>query len=118
MMRWLIVPVLAVAALPAGAHDHAAWSDPVRDDWYRSLHVPGSNTSCCNFSDAAMIDPDKVRQRGSQWFVDLGDGFIPVPPESVVHLPPSIDGLPYIFLVRVPGSAPAIRCFVPPVGTY
>lgn len=121
--RWRIVialTLLAAGAMPSMAHDMAAWSDPARDQWYRSLKVPGSQTSCCDLSDRTVMNPDKVKQdSGGAWWVDLGEGFIQVPPERVVRVPVSIDGLPYIFLmVRMPGSPMGIRCFIPPVGTY
>lgn len=117
----IVLTLFAAGAMPARAHDLAAWSDPVRDDWYRSLKVPGRSTSCCDLTDAARIDPDKVRQeRDGSWSVDLGSGFVPVPPERVVRYPPSIDGLPYVFLMNAPtiDSPNRIRCFVPSVGTY
>lgn len=116
----IILTLLAAGAMPAMAHDLAAWSDPARDQWYRSLKVPGQSTSCCDFTDAAAMNPDMVKQVGTQWFVDLGEGFIPVPPERVVRAPVSIDGLPYIFMMAMPtaDSPNAIRCFIAPVPTY
>lgn len=111
--------VLAYSALPAQAHDMAAWSDPARDEWYRSLKVPGQNVSCCDLRDGAQIDPEKVQQRDGAWYVDLGSGFMAVPPDRVVTTPVSIDGMPYLFMVPVmPGMPARIRCFIPPVGTY
>lgn len=111
--------VLAGSTLPAQAHDMAAWSDPARDEWYRSLKVPGQNVSCCDLRDGAQIDPEKVQQRDGAWYVDLGAGFMAVPPDRVVTTPVSIDGMPYLFMVPVmPGMPARIRCFIPPVGTY
>jgi hypothetical protein len=119
MIRFALPLLLAIAG-NAWGHDMAAWTDPARDKWFRSLRVPNSNTSCCDLRDGAAIDLDKVRQElDGSWSVDLGGGFIPVPPDRVVLFPPSIDGLPYVFLrIGMPGSKPDIRCFVAPVGTY
>lgn len=118
-MRWLIVLVLLAGAAPAWPHDMAAWTDPARDDWYRSLKDQ-NNVSCCDLTDGSQINPEKVRQRGAVWFVDIGKGFVPVPPERVIKAPVSIDGMPYIFMMMTPtvDSPNGIRCFVPPVGTY
>lgn len=123
-VHWPVLAILLAGLLlshAAEAHDLAAWSDPVRDQWFRSLRVPGANTSCCNFTDGAAMNPDMVRQEADgSWSVDLGAGFVPVPPERVVRNPPSIDGLPYIFMMATAtaDSPNGIRCFVPSVGTY
>lgn len=121
----IIVAVIGLALwawlASAEAHDLAAMSDPARDQWFRSLKVPERNTSCCDLRDGAAISPDRVRQeKDGSWSVDLGGGFIPVPPDRVVTNPPSIDGMPYVFMM---GTATAdspnrIRCLVPPVPTY
>lgn len=121
MIRLAVVVALILDASTAFSHDVAAWSDPARDDWYRSLKVPGEKTSCCNMRDGAQIDPDKVIQDTfGQWYVDLGSGYVPVPPDRVVTEPRSIDGMPYVFKMMqgMPDSPDGIRCFIPPVPTY
>lgn len=81
MLLFVLALILFAFREEAAAHDLAAWSDPLRDEWYRSLKVPQSKTSCCDMRDGAGIDPDKVRQDAAgNWWVDLGKGFVPVPP--------------------------------------
>ena len=119
-----ILAVMGLLALTfcgrAHAHDMAAMSDPERDAWFRSLAVPyapgRTSYSCCDLRDGHHIDLDHVRERSALWFVDLGKGFVTVPPDRVVKTPKTIDGEAYIFLMSAPtpDSPNGIRCFVPP----
>ena len=114
-----VVVLAAMMATPSQGHDRMAWSDPTRDEWFRSLRTPEKTgrdqISCCDYGDVNPLDPDHVLQDVfGQWYVDLGSGYFKVPPDRVVESPSSIDGLPYLFKRNDGG----VRCFVPPVPTY
>ncbi len=101
-------------------HDTAAFTDPQRDSWYRSLNSKGGG-SCCDLTDAAHIDQKYVRQEPDHsWEVFLTDlgKWVRVPADRVVTAK-SIDGEPYLFRYSAKlWDGSLIRCFVPPIPGY
>lgn len=105
----IIIPV--IAALSVLVH---SVSD--RGDWFKSLKMPGSGSSCCDVADCAQT---KAEWREGQWWAVVRETWTPVPPDRVLKSPHSLDGEAY--LCSNPGLAPngvvnplVIYCFVPP----
>jgi hypothetical protein len=89
-----------------------------RNDWYKSLKMPGTNASCCEIADCHSTDAD---WRNDQWWVVINGKWQRVPDAKVLASPPSIDGSAYVCLGTPswsfggpPPTEPIIYCFVPP----
>jgi hypothetical protein len=68
--------VLALFASAALAHDHGEHAD-----WYRSLKVPGTGSSCCNDRDCIPTD---YRIREGLYEVPVGFMWVAVPRSRVL----------------------------------
>lgn len=97
----LVAAVIAVAALPALAHDP-----------YTSWRIPGTDISCCDNRDCAPVAATGDADRG--WRIWLQGDWRRVPPDRVLAIP-SPDGRAHACVP--PGSA-AILCFVPGSGSF
>lgn len=114
--------VLLVLGWYLSGHAHAAdpWAsaDPARKQWFQNLSVPtesGDKMFCCGDADGIRLSLDQTQQRGEEWYVDLGNGWMHIPSQSIVRDQTSIDGAGYLFL-KYDGHS--VRCFVKPVPGY
>ncbi len=106
-MRRLLI-FLLVGVSPALAGD--------RGDWFASLKQNGSGISCCDVSDCHATEAE---WRRNHWYAVVSEKWTPVPPESVLQTPRSLDGEAYVCNSAETPSSPAfIYCFIPPLLGY
>jgi hypothetical protein len=98
----LCVAVAAFADPPSGA----LTTGPIHD-WFQSLEVPGTNTSCCSEADCRPVDY-RLADKGYEVFIE--NEWRAVPEDRVLHgkTNPTGRGI----LCRMPYSG-VILCFVP-----
>jgi hypothetical protein len=107
---------LAIVVIQLGCCS-AACADE-RNDWFKSLRMPGTKASCCDIGDCHRTDADW--RQGQWWVIDKSE-WRPVPKSSVLARPRSIDGSAYVCTGtphwsvgdRKSPQSP-IYCFVPP----
>lgn len=61
--------------------------DAQHDQWMRSLKRPDTGTSCCSLRDC---NPTDAKWHDGQWWANVLGTWRPIPPEKIVHDPPSI----------------------------
>lgn len=110
------VAVAVLATSPATGNEAA--TNRSRGDWFKSLMQPGtSDVSCCDISDCRRTVAEW--QDGS-WWADVQGTWRPIPAESVLVSPKSIDGDAYVCSGEASRAdrhfiEPKIYCFIPPL---
>lgn len=106
LSRIALLLIIVYAALITAA----LAAEPSRSEWFKSLMMPNSTTSCCDISDCKMTPAE---WKDGQWHVKVWGYDRVVPPEKILKSPKSIDGEAYVCAV-IGGATAAIRCFIPP----
>jgi hypothetical protein len=118
-LRWSgsLAALFILAGQPAGAGDGSPSVDARRGDWFRSLMQPGKpDVSCCDISDCKRT---VAEWKDGRWWADVRGKWRPIPAESVLVTPRSIDGDAYVCSAEEARAdrhfiEPRIYCFIPP----
>lgn len=87
-----------------------AVSDPDLAPWFHSLEQP-NGASCCDQSDGHILRDDQWRATPDGYQVLLGDEWVPVEADRVLHVENPTGGAVAFYLP----SYAHVYCFVPPV---
>lgn len=103
---------ILIALLTAGA----AAAAENRGQWFKSLLRPGTGISCCDISDCRKTD---ARWQDDGWWAVVLGKWRPIPPESVLTAPRTLDGEAYVCAGDVQDFEAHrldvhVYCFVPP----
>ena len=97
-------------------HKQMYHADPHYDAWFRSLKIPGTDTSCCSLRDC---DRTEAEWRADGWYALVRGIWRAIPPAKVVKTPTTIDGEAYVCANPAgPPESAGIFCFIPPVPGY
>lgn len=108
----LMLTAFAKAAPPAK-------TDPTLAPWFRSLHNPTIDISCCAESDGHILRDDQWRVAGDHYQIIIGGKWWDVPPDAVLSRVDNPTGGAVAFWLSfaAPDGPPRILCFVTPFMT-
>jgi len=109
----LSVFVLALACLEGTAHDYGqfAGDPPHIRDWFNSLRIPNSHTSCCGEADGHRT---RYEVKDDSYWVPIEGIWYAIPPDTVVRGNGNPTGEGVVFYQIIGGGLrPVIICFVP-----
>lgn len=101
------IALLAVGTSSAAPPPNA---NPAFSDWFNSLVDPDLNVSCCSRTDCRTVEDRMARDH---FEVRVGDRWLSVPPDKVLHRTDNPTGQAVLCWSKVLG----ILCFVPGAGT-
>lgn len=82
---WIITALVAVFLCAVGAHakDDGQFTNSPNREWFQSLKIPGSQTSCCDLSDCHVVEYD---MHGDHYRAFIEGKWIDIPNEKVLNI--------------------------------
>jgi hypothetical protein len=117
MIRAFLVAatLMAVFLCAVGAHarDDGQYTNSANKEWFQSLRIPGTQTSCCDLSDCHTVDYDI---KGDHYRAFIEGEWVAIPNEKVLNNVGNPVGRGVACYAKYPDTPLRILCFVPAGG--